>query len=280
MAIDVFQLWEKWIGNVNTHQGGHVKPERNFLNWCNDISFSLFETKFASSWEKSQKVDDDLAKPFLKTKNIEVKNGIAKYPEDYAHFSAARVSFRKSDGAIGFRPGVPFIDCNGNELPEKSCPKFISEEVYEIIQSQQSAEKPKDIEEAEADEFGEKNIDKVDSGRWGAIMDHRFSRPTLNNPAITQGEGGWKVAPAGVKNIIVDYLRKPMLATFNYKVVPGDIVTGQGDNIQYDPNGSKPLEWDELIVNEFLNLLEKKYGKFIREEFIWQTSESDRTKTF
>ena len=50
-------------------------------------------------------------------------------------------------------------------------------------------------------------------------------------------------------------------------------------NIVYDKSNSQPLEWSSLVYNEFLIRMEKKYGKMIREDFIWQTSESDRKST-
>lgn len=286
--ITSFELYQKICGNANTQQGGHIKPNTNFIDWVNDTSFALFEEKFASSWEKSQKIDDDLAQPFLKSINIEVKAvpgagyGIIKYPEDYGHFSTARFFLSKEsdkDGSEGFLCGCDFHTADGKVVKDQKCkPAFISQEVWDIMETQKDAEDKKDGNEIIQEKFEEIEIDKVVNSRWGALCKHRFNKPTKKKPKITQFDGGFKIAPAGIKVIVLDYLRKPNKATFEYTVIAGDPTTGKGDTIVYNANSSKPLEWSDLAINEFTNRIEKKYGKFIRNDFLWQTSEADRSK--
>lgn len=286
MSIDTFTLYQKVCGNANTQQGGHIKPNTNFINWVNDVSFAIFEEKFSSSWEKSQKITDDMALPFLKTINIEVKEkpgagyGIIQYPEDYGHFSTARFYLNKKDkdGDEGFLCGCDFHTWDGKKIEDSNCkPSFVSQEVWDIIKTQKQAEDKRDGKELLEEWFEEKEIDKVANARWGALCSHRFSKPKKDKPKITQFTGGFKIAPAGIKIIVMDYLCKPSLATFEYTVQQGDPTTGVGDIIIYDPK-SKKLPWSDLLINEFTNRIEKKYGKFIQNDFLWQTSESDRAK--
>lgn len=281
--IDCFELWEKFIGSVNTQQGGAVKPHRNFIHWVNDISASLYEEKF-EAWGKSRKIVDDLARPFLKSVSIQVKDirgsnyGIMEYPNDYGHFSSARFFYNKKIKKGMPLPGLPIYSCNGQEQKEGQKPQFLDEETWEIVQSQREAEQ-RNKDEEEADIFTEYPIDEVDNSRWGAMLQHRTKTASLDSPKITQYEGGFKVAPAKLGIVVFDYLKKPADATFAYTVSPGNPQTGEGDEIVYDRKNAKPLEWSSLVINEFIVRLEKKYGKFVREPFVYQTAEADRQTT-
>jgi hypothetical protein len=277
MPIDVFDLYEELCGAVNTQQGGHVRPHRNFLQWVNQTSLSLFEEKFAV-WSKSQKITDDLAKPFLKSINVEVKAvnssyGVAPFPEQYAHFSAAR--YVKAGEVVGVpNTSIETIDCCGKAVDLKERPRFISDAVWQVLQAQEIKDNP-DPQPA----FREITIELISNDRWGSCIDHRLTHPTMSKPKMTQFDEGFKVAPAEVPMIKLDYLRMPKDATFFFTVAPPDALTGRGDYMIYDKDKSTPLEWSMLVKNEFLTRLEKKYGKYIREDFIWQTSEADRKQT-
>lgn len=288
--IHIFDLFENICGRVNTQQGGAIRPHRDFLQWCNDISVSLFEEKFAGGWEKSQKIQDDLTRPFLVSVNLPVTNtpgsldGNLPFPKDYGHFSAARyIQAMKGDKTL-YLPKPGKLCCDGEgALLEKDCkPAYIDEETWDAIQSQKEAEKKNSDEKPYAGTYEKVQVvtvDKVRNSEWTGMLEDRFSRPTMELPKITQYDGGFKVAPAGIGIINLDYLRKPKPATFEYTVVPGDPVTGKGDYIVYNRTTSVPLEWSELVINEFITRLEKTYGKKIREGFIWETSESDRKST-
>lgn len=283
--IDLFEMYEELSGSVNTQQGGHVRPYRNFLQWANAISLGLFEEKFAA-WSKSQKVVDDLARPFLRSANVVVTRsnsnyGVVAFPGDYAHFSSAR-HYRAagSDETLAIADLETFDECGKKVDIDKERPSYINEETWHAMKSQEKvAERKATIAEVEVSGLKETTIDLISNDRWGAVMEHRFMRPKLADPKMTQYDAGFKVAPAGVTMIVMDYLRMPLPATFVYTVAPGDVLTGRGEYVIYDKTKSQQLEWSSLIRNEFLVRLEKKYGKYIREGFIWQTSESDRKQT-
>jgi hypothetical protein len=68
---------------------------------------------------------------------------------------------------------------------------------------------------------------------------------------------------------VLDYLRLPKEATFSYTV-------GPDDQIIYNQAGSQPLEWSELLIPEFLARLSTKYGKRIRNEFVYQAGSKEK----
>jgi hypothetical protein len=288
--IDLFQLWEKLIGAVNMPQGGAVKPHRNFVHWVNDISISLYEEKFID-WEKSQKNIDDLSRPFLKSVSLQVQDvpgsnyGLIKFPADYGHYSSTRY-FAKGNGddmkGVPL-PGLEFCDCNGKKIDVTGdCPSFLDEEIFDILKQEQ-IQKENEQGKENAELFKEFPVDKISNSRWGAALEHRFLGPKKTRPLVTdanvnidgQTSGGLKVAPAGIGIVILDYLKKPAPAKFGYKVLPGDELTGEGDDLVYDPTSSVALEWSELVINEFVHRLEEKYGKFVRDQFTYQTSAND-----
>jgi hypothetical protein len=278
--IDLFQLWEKFIGSVNMPQGGAVKPHRNFEHWVYDISISMYEEKF-TDWERSQKNTDDLSRPFLKSVSLQVQDvpgsnyGLVKFPPDYGHYSSTRY-FTKKDSDKGVPlPGLEFCDCNGKKIDVSGdCPNFLDEEIFDILKQEQiQKQNEQDTENAEL--FQEYPVDKITNSRWGAALEHRFMGPKKTRPLVTDTNGGLKVAPAGVGIIILDYLKKPSPVKFAYKVTPGNEQTGEGDVFVYDQQNSVQLEWSELVVNEFVYRLEEKYGKFVRDQFTYQTAAID-----
>lgn len=236
--ITLFEIWEKFIGEYNTHQGGHVRPHRNFVNWVNDISLEIFGEKYLE-WQKSQASSDHLAKPFLRSTPTILKKGtktydILEFPSDYGHFSSCRY-IHKGD----FKP------LNAEDLDLQKTGYYYTNTNYHEV-----------------------TIELVDNDRWGAIGEHRFKSPKITRPFMTQYQGGFKIAPIGIGTVIIDYLKEPDKGTFLYTL-------GVGDQIIYD-TASKPLEWSPLVMKEFMSRLGMKYGKFIREPLIYQTSEKEK----
>lgn len=257
--IDLFQLYEKFCGTYNTQQGGHVRPSRNFVDWANDISMELFK-EYVPLAEKNQQIKDYLS-PFLKSKNIVINtvpgamHDIIKFPADYEHYASARVFYDSNRNGCSCT-GLPVID--GNSGKECELP----------YQDEDDRNKNK-----VGNELCEVSIIKVDNQRWGSICAHKTLFPTKESPKITQFEGGFKIAPKNIGVMVLDYYRKPVFATFNYTITnPGNI----DEYYQYNENASTKLEWSPVLVSEFINRIGKKYGKFIREQFIFETSELDR----
>lgn len=244
--IDLFQLWEEFCGEYNTHQNGHVRPNRTFVNWVNVISGEIFEDKFKNGWQKSQKVTDDIGLPFLKSMPIQVIPGasnydIIPYPPDYGHYSSCRYFHHGDAKAVA-------IDCTNCQ--DKDSENFYYENNDETLQ--------------------EVSFQLVRNNQWDSVIKHFRKKPTLSNPKLTQFNGGFKIAPKGIGTVVLDYLVKPKPATFAYTL-------GPEDQIIYDENNSKPLEWSSLMKPEFLVRLGMKYGKFTKQADIYQASDKEKS---
>src|SRR5438128_8793083 len=95
LMITLFELYEIFIGEANTHQGGHAKPHRNFVNWVNTISKDIMNALVAE-FEKTGVFSEMLTR-FLVTKNVYVTPvpsqmwNMITFPPDYNYFATASV---------------------------------------------------------------------------------------------------------------------------------------------------------------------------------------------
>lgn len=260
--IDIFELYEKCVGKVNTHQGGHIRPNRNFVDWVNDIRLEIFE-ELCAEYEKTQMISDRLS-PFLKSKNIIVSGvsnqmwDVVKLPADYEHFASARI-WKRNDVACGcFTCGT--ID--GATGEDAACKNWMDAD--DIAKAKEESDS----------QIVEISIEKIDNNRWGAVCSHRTLSPQkTGKPKCTQYEGGLKLAPKGTGVIILDYFRLPQKATFDYTILNPNTET---EYIQYNASTSKKLEFTELLIPEFLDRLQKRYGTFVREPELYNQGELDR----
>jgi len=260
--IDLFKLWEKFCGKVNTHQGGHFRPNRNFVSAVNDIRLEIFEEEY-KAWEKSQIITDRMS-PFLRSVNVVVTGvsnqmwDLIKLPADYEHFSSARIWQR--DGEACGCNSCDTID--GSTGKESSCKFLLDADEMELAKNEADSR------------ICEVTIDKVDNARWGAICNHRTLSPQkTGKPKCTQFDGGLKIAPKGTGVIILDYFRLPKEGTFDYTIINPNT---EDEYIQYNAGGSQPLEFTELLIPEFLDRLQKRYGTFVREPGLYEQGEMDR----
>lgn len=249
--ITAFKLWENFIGEANTHQGGHIKPNRNFINWCNTISIDIYND-LVKEFEKTRVISDMLT-PFLRIKNITVSAvpnqmwDVVALPSDYNYFASAR-NIRKNGISCGCSKYDTIDGKNGVEITE--CTSYIDEDEMERLQ----IEKDKNLVEV--------SIEKIRTAQWTSVCQHVTMGPTVNEPKCTQYEGGLQLAPKGFSVIILTYFRKPIEAEFLYTILnPG----AENEYIQYNIN-SKKFEWDDKMIPEFLTRLKEKYGTFVREQ--------------
>lgn len=261
--IDIFKLWERFCGKVNTHQGGHARPNRNFLGWVNDIRLEIFEEEY-KAWEKSQIITDRMS-PFLRSVNVVVAGvsnqmwDLVKLPADYAHFASAR-QWKRGQEPCGCT-GCDTIDSTTGKKSECKITVLDADEV-ELAKINEDSK------------ICESSIDKVDNARWSALCSHKTLSPQKTGEGkCTQYDGGLKIAPKGLGIIILDYFRLPIEAKFNYDILNPNT---ENEYIQYNPNGSQSLEFSELLIPEFLDRLQIKYAGFIREGGLWQQGEAER----
>lgn len=255
-TIDLYDLWQSLRNNVNTQQGGFIRPQANFQSWVNEISVELFREK-VKEWETTQRISDELS-PFLKTVNAVLVEqpgrnyDVLTYPSDYGYFSSARILANVNVPCGCACAGKEFMDGKDGQ-----CKPYDDPDYQEIAAMNAGAD------------VCELIVTKVPNQMWGSACDNSFKKPTAVAPIITQWDGGFKVAPRKLGVIILDYLKIPRKAVFGYTL-------GVDDNVIYNPLTSVQLEWSESVKGEFLARLQKRYGMFVREEFVYVGSEAER----
>ncbi len=254
--ISPFDLWNRFCSENNTFQGGFWRPDRDFERNMNTVSLELWN-EYTAQAEKSQEIMDELS-VFLKSVNIIVQQtmynyGLAKYPPNYDRYSSAGILLHKENIIIDTSKDI--IDCDGK---------------VEYDSRKETPEQKQKRIDLYKDGIIQNNIYKVDNSRWRSLLTHKNKYPTFENPAMTQSDEGFKVAPRQVPVIVLDYWKKPAYAKFVYTLSPADPVTGQGDNLIYDPNKSTNLEWRESMIPEFLKRLTIIYSKYTRDGGLFQ----------
>jgi hypothetical protein len=252
--IDIFDLYNNLLSNVNSQQGGHVRPQVDFENFLNQVNSELYREKL-KEWEKSQIITDEL-KPFLKSVSVIItplsaeSYDLVPYPPEYENFSSARIFLSKETGTGCLCDKLDVVD-NG------TCKQWEDPDVVAL--------RNKNV----GGTMQEIPIAKVDNQRWGAATSHAFRKPANDRPIMTQYESGFKIAPKNLGIIRLDYFRAPKNVKFGYTTSPSD-------QILYDANTSIQLEWSPTMRSEILARLEKKYFKPVREWEGYTASEQER----
>lgn len=257
--IDLFDLYNRFCSDVNTFQGGFVRPQRDFERNVNSISQEIWE-EWTNQAEKTQEINDNLS-VYLKSVNVIVgpgagNYGIAKYPKDsagniiYGRYSAARVLVH----------GEQCVCDEDSDIYENGACKVETE-----IEKQERIEKYKDG-------ITERRIDKIESSKWASYLEHKYKCPTFENPGLTQYDQGFKIAPRQVSVVVLDYFIQPKYAKFVYTTAPPNLQTGAGDYIIYDEAQSGKLEWPSTMIPFFLDKLRTMYARFTRDTGLFQMS--------
>lgn len=246
--IDLNDLYKDFTSTVNTSQNGMWRPELDFERNVNKAQLILWNKKIDQA-EKSNKIVDGLS-PFFITENCIVKKdnsfyGIIDRPKKYGRWGSARI-------LVAGEECLPDMSC---EIDEESRAK-IKEDYY--------------------DKCTEYNVEKLDNARWSAALNHRRKKPTLDNPKVMQINDQFRVAPRMVSMVILSYYRKPKEATFKYTASSPNLVNGSGDEIIYDKAGSQPLEWDESVKEELIEILKETYIAFTRDGELQQIDNAQK----
>jgi hypothetical protein len=255
--IDMYDLYQSFKSYVNTYVGGWFRPGADFVPTVNDISTMLF-VEWTRQAEKSQEAKDNLL-PFLISKNMIVSKsgatGTFKVPSDkgkeYSRFGAARLIVA----------GNTCVPCK--EVDDGKCANGEFESEIELAENYY-------------DTIKQVQVDMIETQKWGSVMEHLTKGPTLSKPKIRQINEGFEVAPRGVSVIVLDYYRQPKKATMSYTITTGNIDTGAGDDMVYNPKLSQPLEWPENLRNEFLINLGERYGMFTRDQFMYNATNQQK----
>lgn len=244
--MDLFDLYNNTCADVNTQQGGVLRPYGTFNKWLINISTNLFNKYFAN-WEKSQGIDDVLAAAFLKTLNVVPQKVPGKnydfvpFPADYGYFSSMRFLHYENE-----EKGCLCADYD--VFDGKDTVKFEDSSLAELKTKFKTGY---EAEQAAA---------KVDNSRFAAALSHKLMPVDFSNPILTSQAGGLKIAPKNMGIVVMDYFRLPAIPVFAY-------TSGGGpDTINYNRSGSTQLDWPDLVQNEFLSELKKRYASYTTQE--------------
>lgn len=248
--ISPFELWQDFRTWVNTQQGGFMPPQSVFIRVANVASLNLWKM-WTRNAEKSQEIKDNLL-PFLVSKNIITTKSNSFYatfspPSNYGRFATAKILFTKD------KQTVPSIEvdkgkcCKGNKMNIKFVPETDGDKSEDYFNNTVEAE-----------------IQIVDNQKWSAMLQHLTKFPTFEKPKMTQINGGFKVAPRDVSVVVLDYYTEPEDAVFGYTPTPGNLVTGSGGSINYNPSTSKNFQWGKQVKPDLLEEIKKVYISYTR----------------
>lgn len=253
--INIFDIWQKIMAEVNVQQGGQIRPQVDFQNWYNSISSEIFHEKIAKI-ELNQQIDDELS-VFLVGVNAIVTGlpGLPydkiTLPSDYEGFANMKIIRQKEERTCFLKEGLPIIDGNGK------CKQYDDPDYTTMRANFAGAN------------LETKVVTKVDTQRWDSALSHTTKGPKYKNPKTMQIHGGFLIAPKGIQSVILEYYKTPRQAVFSYTIGTGDVVI-------YDPTGSVQLEWSNILENEFLTRLKKKYGIYVQDGAIYQAANEDK----
>lgn len=260
-TLNNFQLWQALMALANTQQNGFIRPDLNFTTWLNEVNNEMFQL-YAEQFGRNQQLSDKLA-PFATYVNAYVTpvSG-APYdrivlPNNYEYLININIIRQKDEPQCFCSPKYPYIDGTGE------CQQFTDPDIA-AIKAQYAG-----------NNLIERLVYDIDNQRWERAMEHAFNYPSWDDPMVTQiaeqdGTRTFRIAPKGIQAVVLYYLRTPAQAVFNY--------TWVGQNVVYDPLTSVNLEWSNVLQNEFLYRMLKKYGNYVGQPALVQTAEEYLSK--
>lgn len=253
--IDIYDMWLNTMSLCNVQQNGQIRPVSDFQAWYNEVNVLLFHAK-AGKFQLGQQVTDELS-PFHTTVIVPVTKvqgrnyGVIPYPADYEYLVDLRVIRQKTEAVCGSLENLPIIDSGGKTI------KYTDPDFAQMVQAYAGMG------------LVEETINVVDSQRFGSCLAHPIKGPTWDSPKASQDGSGMKIAPVGVQAVVLDYFRTPASAIFGYTISNQDIVI-------YDSLTSTQLEWTNVIKNEFLVELVKKYASAVGNTELYQQYDNNK----
>lgn len=269
--IDIFALWERFRGEVNTWQQGFARPE-DFTGWLQDEA-AVYHTELFAEWEKNRTVDSVLALPFHKSMNLILTAAFGKpydtavFPSDYGYLDSVKVFARpeKKVGCLACNEAGGMLNVCGNSGKELS-----DKEVCDMLDDPEAIEKAK--KNAGAD-LKECPAEKVTTDRWSAANDHPTRKVEFSSPLITIHQGGFKIAPKKLAVVQLNYFKKPGKYQLPY-------TAGANDTFVYQPGNlgagfTNIVEFEEQSIKILLQRIAKRYAKFTGNDALFAMSENE-----
>lgn len=252
MPINISQFRTDLLDQINKWRSGTIPPNR-MNGFLQQASIELLNEKYLAQVQ-NQKLDDDIF-PFHKSVNLPVtapegaNYGLITLPTDYIYYWQLRAFFAGTEESP-ISCGCPTADNSACDAQTNLFQEEVPIENLPIVK--------------------EINVEKVDSGRWSAVLNHRFKSPSLNQPYCTSFDGGLKVAPRNLSIVTMDYYRLPVKAIFGYTIIP-NLTTGV-PFYQYNPATSVNIEWNSQVQNELLDRVMKLCGIFLNNPMLYQAA--------
>lgn len=261
-TLSPYELWLDFKAWVNTQQGGFMPPQSIFIRVANLASTKLWE-KWVRDAEKSQEIRDNLL-PFLVSKNVKTVRSNSYYntatpPPDYGRYASCKILVAKEN-----------VTVPAQDVDKGKC--------YNANGKLTKFESDQDLAENYYENVSEREVTLVDNQRWSAALQHLTKKPTFDNPKITQINHCFKVAPKEVGVIVLNYYIEPVDAVFGYTAVPGNLQTGSGGAIVYDPKKSKDFQWDNTVKNDLLEMIKEVYIGFTRDGLYQQINAQQKSQ--
>lgn len=211
------------LSQANADQNQHYPPH------VFDIHFNLV-TKFLLGeiiklWPTNNTIKM-LAKPFLKTKVIPVKDGLIEFPEEFWNFLNASIYLNGDNEA-----------CEAIEItPEEAINARLKKRENSRL------------------------ANEVDQKMWEYLIDHSYKFPTLEKPIICMFEAeGYRIYPYNVPSVQFTWLREPKEYKYGYTMNPDD-------TYQYDvKNGGVESEWEDSASEYIFKGMNVLYSAYVRD---------------
>lgn len=250
--INNFDTWIALQQLVNVQQNGQIPPSV-FMSWYNDVSD--WYMKYLVDKYQTNQVLSDLLSPYIQVVNVLVSQqtsdnwGIAIYPSNYQYFLTAAILRQKEEKKCLIKEEYPIIDSAGKTR------KYTDPDLAQMIVNYTTM----NVEE--------RQLQLIDTQRWASCLNHITKGPTFDAPKMTQFQGGFRVAPKGINNLLLTYVDTPVRSVLDYTISADDIAI-------YNDAGSTQLKWSNQVSPVFLAKLVSKYASYINSEYYAKMGES------
>ncbi len=203
----------KVLSQANAEQNQHYPPHIADEHF-NLVTECLIDES-AKSFPGNQAVIE-IIKPFLKVKDVKVKNGVIALQEDHRHLFGIFIFIN------------PDIKCACDRKGKFDEAVFAGDPL---------APKPEDVERARLKKRSvSKKVTIVTQDRWDYLTNHQYKKPTLEKPIACMFEGeGVRVFPFDVPMVELTYVRDPKVYRYGYE-------PNSDDTYSYNPKDPKAVE--------------------------------------
>jgi hypothetical protein len=214
---------KKVLSQANADQNQHYPPH------VFDVHFNLVTKallgEIIKSWPTNNTIKM-LAKPFLRTKVIPVKDGLIEFPKEFWNFLNASIYLNDDKTEACQAPDITPEEAINQRLKNRSNSRVANE---------------------------------VDQKMWEYLIDHSYKQPTLEKPIICMFEAeGYRIEPYNVPSVQFTWLVEPKEYKYGYIMNPDD-------TYQYDPTQGVESEWDITAAEYLFKGMNILYSAYVRD---------------